>query len=392
VVGAGLSGLTVAERLRAWGKRVAVIDRRDHLGGLCATETDAETGIEVHRHGTHVFHTDDPAVAAYVGRFCRLSAYRHRVWARCGRATYPLPINLATINAVHGLELTPRQAAGLIKILTTTYGPAEVLEPPTGVRVLCPPRPPGDATERKRLPRGASPSNLREAAIAKMGVRLYELIVEGYSKKQWGADPAELPAALAARIPVRTDYFADYFADRWQGLPDEGYAALFRRMAHGVEVLAGTAFDEVRGLVPAGCTVVWTGPLDAWFGYRHGRLAWRGVRLERETVPVSDYQGAAVINHCDEAVPYTRVHEFAHLRPERRRGKKTVIAREYPDAGAEPAYPADPDGTLAGVYRAAAAHEPGVVFCGRLATYRYLDMDEAVGQALDCAEALCRES
>lgn len=394
VVGAGLSGLTVAERLACFGRRVAVVDAAKELGGLCAAYVDEETGIECHRHGTHVFHTDDAPVYHYISRFATLNRYRHRVLARHGAKTYPLPVNLATINSFYGLDLTPRQAAGMLRVLASTHGPVDVLEPPcAGVQVLCPPRPAGDATERKRMPQLKRPENLREAAIAKMGLKLYEAFIEGYSRKHWGADPAVLPAALADRIQVRTDYNPDYFADRWQGVPTDGYPALFRKMASNLEVHLGVAFADVRELLPAGCTVVWTGPIDEWFGYEYGRLAWRGVRQEFETVGVRDYQGSAVINHVDERVPYTRVHEFRHLHPERRHAKgnrRTVIAREYPDPGAAPAYPADPDGAMAARYRAAATEARGVVFCGRLATYSYLDMDEAVNQALDCAEGLCR--
>ena len=393
VVGAGLSGLTVAERLAAFGRRVAVVEEASELGGLCAAYVDAESGIECHLHGTHVFHTENAAVYRYLARFAQLNHYRHRVLARHGRRSYPLPVNLSTINSFYGLDLTPRQAAGMLRILARTHAPVDVLEPPCeGVQILCPPRPPGDATERKRLPELKAPANLREAAIGKMGVELYEAFVQGYSRKHWGVDPARLPAALADRIPVRTDYNCDYFTDRWQGLPVDGYPALFRKMTVGLQVHLETPFAAVRELLPEGCTVVWTGPLDAWFNYAHGRLPWRGVRQEFETVAVADHQGAAVINHVDERVPYTRVHEYRHLHPERNRQSKrrTVISREYPDAGAAPAYPAEPDGAMARRYRQAADAARGVVFCGRLATYRYLNMDEAIGQALDCAEAACR--
>jgi len=392
VVGAGLSGLTVARRLREMGRRVAVIERRAWAGGMCAAYTDPESGIEVHRHGTHVFHTSDPEVAAWVGNHTELSGYRHRVLARAGRKVYPLPINLETIGRFYGMDLTPARAAGLLKILTTTLSPEEVLLP----RVLDAGRPPGDAAGRKRLPERRGAENFRQAAIGKMGIELYEELVEGYSRKQWGRDPASLPASLADRIHVRTDYAVDYFpGERWQGLPGDGYEAMFRRMAQGTELHLGVEFDAVRHLVPPGCGIVWTGPLDAWFGHRLGRLPWRGVRQEIELLPTGDHQGAAVINHCDEGVPFTRVHEFRHLRPTgwSQSRRKTVIAREYPDPEAEPAYPVEPDGRMANEYRAMAAAEERVTFCGRLATYRYLDMDEAVAEALDCAEdLLCRPS
>jgi UDP-galactopyranose mutase len=368
VVGAGLSGLTVARRLRETGRRVAVIERRNWPGGMCAAYTDPESGIEVHGHGTHVFHTNDQAVANWVVLFTELTGYRHRVLARVGQRVYPLPINLETMSRFYGIYLTPARAAGLLKILTTT---------------LADPARPG-------------PESFRQAAIGKMGVELYEAFVEGYSGKQWGCEPSELPAALAARIHVRTDYAADYFpADRWQGLPGDGYEAMFSRMARGIELHLGVEFDAVQDLVPPECRIVWTGPLDAWFRHRLGRLPWRGVRQELESLPTGDHQGAAVINHCDAGVPYTRVHEYRHLRPWgwRQDPHRTVIAREYPDPEAEPAYPVAPDGRMANKYRELAAAEARVTFCGRLATYRYLDMDEAVAEALDCAEdLLCRPS
>jgi UDP-galactopyranose mutase len=361
VVGAGLSGLTVAERLAAAGRKVAVVERRGHLGGLSSAYDEPATGIEVHRHGTHVFHTDLERVAGYLGGFCELYPYRHRVWSRTGGRTYPLPINLQTINLLTGSDFTPAQAAAFLR--TAAW------------------------SRRKRLP-----ANFKEAAIARMGGRLFAEFVEGYTAKQWGCDPAALPAALAERIAVRTDLCGDYFPDRWQGLPVEGWADVFARMAYGLEVRLGLAFDEIRDQVPAGCTVVWTGPLDGWFGYKLGRLAWRGVRHEREVLPIADFQGAAVVNYPEPHVAWTRIHEFRHLWPGTHGPRATIIAREYAGEGEgfEQAYPVDPEGKLAKEYRRAAAAEKGVVFCGRLATYRYLDMDEAIAAAIACAEGLCR--
>lgn len=393
VVGAGLSGLTVAERLRAAGRKVAVIEKRQELGGLAAAGVDPETGIEVHRYGTHVFHTNDRHVADYLHGFCLLDDYRHRVIARAKRRCYPWPVNLQTINSFFGLDMTPRQAAGFLRVMAATYSdaPPELLVPPDGVKVLLPPCAPGDARSRRRL-RDIKPArNLREACVAVMGLPLYQAFIEGYSRKAWGCDPAALPAAVAARIPVRTDYRCDLFDDTWQGLPMDGWELVFQKMAAGIDVRLGHDYFAFRSEIPPGVRIVYTGPLDAFFDYRFGPLHWRGVHFERETHPVADYQGAAVINHCDEQVPYTRVHEFKHLRPGWKCSRrKTAVAMEYPAAVGDPAYPVDPDGETAQLYRDAASHVPGVWFAGRLATYRYLNMDQAIGQALGLAEVLCR--
>lgn len=389
VVGAGLSGLTVAERLRCAGRKVAVVERRAELGGLCASYTDAETNIEVHRYGTHVWHTNDAGLQDWICRLSALNGYRHRVIARAHRRCYPWPINLLTINGFFGLDMRPRPAAGFLRVMASTYSdsPPELLIPPDGVRVLVPPCAPDNG--RKRLREIPAPRNLREACIARMGLPLYEAFIQGYSRKQWGRDPAEMTAELCWRIPVRTDYDCDFFDDAWQGVPVAPWHEVFKRLADGIEIVLGADFEQLRSELPAGCRVVYTGPLDAWFKHKFGPLAWRGVRFDTETHAVRDYQGAAVINECDERVPYTRTHEFRHLRPAARQsGRKTVISREYATDNGEQAYPVEPDGAAAQLYRAAAEAERGVYFCGRLATYRYLNMDQAVRQSLDLADRL----
>lgn len=393
VAGAGLSGLTVAERLHRAGRKVAVVESRQELGGLAAATTDPETGIEVHRYGTHVFHTNDQAVADYLHGFTLLDDYRHRVIARAKRRCYPWPINLLTINSFYSLDMTPRQAAGFLRVLAATASgkPPELLRLPAGVRVLAPPCAPADAKSRRRPIDAPPPANFREACIARIGLQLYEAFVAGYSRKQWGMDPAELPASIAARIPVRTSYACDLFDDAWQGLPLESWNLVFSRLRAGVPVHLGVDFFDLRPTLPPGIKIVYTGPLDRFFDYRFGRLSWRGVRFEQELHRVADYQGAAVVNHCDEQTPFTRVHEFKHLRPPGRCSVgKTIVAKEYPTSGGDPAYPVEPDGELARQYRIAAAGEPVVYFLGRLATCRYLNMDEAIGQALSLAEVLCR--
>lgn len=392
VVGAGLSGLTIAERLHAAGRKVAVIERSDWIGGLAAAYTEPVTGIEVHRHGTHVFHTDDQAVSDYFYRFDLLTDYRHRVLARHSRRVYPWPVNLLTINSFFGLDMTPRQAAGFLRVMAATDScvPPELLRPPEGVRVLVPPRKNDAARDRRRVRDLPRPNSLRAACIAGMGLPLYEAFVEGYSRKQWGCDPSALPPELCRRIPVRCDYGCDLFADAWQGLPLNGYERLFGMMASGIAVHLGVDFFDMRHEIPPGVRIVYTGPLDRFFDFAAGPLAWRGVHHEVEVHPVADFQGAAVINECDAKVPYTRTHEFKHLRPERRETvRDTVISREYPTDGGDPAYPVEPNGAAALAYQDMVAAS-GVTFAGRLATYRYLNMDEAIAEALAVAETLCR--
>jgi UDP-galactopyranose mutase len=358
VVGAGISGLTVAEHLRAVGCKVAVIERRAAIGGNCATYIDSETGIECHCYGTHVFHTSNARVWDYVCRFGNMNNYRHRVLIRHRGTTYPWPVNLQTINLFYGADSSPAEAAELLRVMTAS----------------------------SRLEPAAS---LREAAIGRMGLQMYKAFVHGYSLKQWGCDASALPAALAGRIPVRTNYNSDFFDDCNQGVPVAGYQALFANMARGVRIFCGIDYFDIRDQVPAGCQVIYTGPLDAYFGNRFGPLAWRGVRFDLSLQELPDYQGASVINYPDLAVDFTRVHEFKHLRPrdQRQSQQKTIVAHEYPDAFAEPAYPVAPDGPVAAKYRAAAM-EADALFCGRLATYRYFNMDQAIAQALELAESI----
>lgn len=376
VVGAGLFGLTVAERAATeLGVHVTLIDRRDHIGGNAWSSPDATTGIEVHRYGSHIFHTSNERVWDYVNRFTAFNHYRHRVYATHRGEVYPLPINLGTVNQFFRAAMGPDAARALIASQA-----AEVA--------------------------GREPGNLEEKAVSLIGRPLYEAFIRGYTAKQWQTDPTLLDPSIITRLPVRWTYDNRYFSDTHEGLPLHGYARWFERMVDHplIDVRLGTDFfDEAQECSKARAVgalpVVYTGPLDRYFGASLGALAWRTLDLETEVVPVADHQGTAVMNYSDPDVPYTRIHEFAHYHPERERtgaaATSSVIMREYSRfaaAGDEPYYPvgSPADRTLLERYRELAEDEPRVLFGGRLGSYRYLDMHMAIASALSRFESRVR--
>ena len=360
VVGAGFFGLTVAERVAAeLGKRVLVLDRRSHLGGNAYSENEPETGIEVHRYGAHLFHTSNERVWQYVNRFTDFTGYQHRVFTISKQRVYPMPINLATICEYFGEHLTPTQARALVRDQA-----AEV--------------------------DGVQAENLEQKAVSLIGRPLYEAFVRGYTEKQWQTDPRELSADIISRLPVRYTFDNRYFNDRYEGLPVDGYTAWLEKMADhpNIGVQLGVDFFDVRGLVPAGTPIVYTGPLDRYFGYSEGELGWRTLDFQQEVLDIGDFQGTSVMNYADNDVPWTRIHEFRHFHPERDYpADKTVIVREYSRQAQredEPYYPINTpaDRDLLRRYRALADREPDVLFGGRLGTYQYLDMHMAIASAL----------
>lgn len=360
VVGAGFYGATIAERAaRQLGKRVVVLDRRDHIGGNAYSEFDRDTGIEIHRYGAHLFHTSNKVVWDYLNRFTTFTSYTHRVYSTSRDRVYSLPINLETICQFFGKRFTPQEARELIR---------------------------SHAAELE----GRVPANLEEKAISLIGRPLYEAFIKGYTAKQWQTDPRDLPESVITRLPVRYTFDNRYFNDTWEGLPTDGYTAIFQRMLDhpNIRMLLGTDFFDIRAALPAGLPVVYTGPVDRYFDYKCGELGWRTIDFERQLLDVSDFQGTAVMNYADQEVPFTRILEFRHFNPERRyQSEKTVIVREYARFASrqdEPYYPID---TIADKrrylqYQALVAAEQGVHFGGRLGTYRYLDMHQAIGAAL----------
>lgn len=359
VVGAGFYGLTIAEcAARELGLRVLVLERRGHIGGNAHSEIDPETGIEVHVYGSHLFHTNSEEVWDYLHRFTRFTGYRHHVWTRHAGRIYAMPINLGTICSFFGRAFTPDEARALV------------------------------AQQAGELA-GSDPGNLEEKAISLIGRPLYEAFVRGYTAKQWQTDPRALPADIITRLPVRYNFDSRYFADRFEGLPADGYFRIFQRMVESpnITVITGVDYFAVRAQLPQ-VPVVYTGPVDRYFDFRLGHLSWRTLDFEREVVATGDYQGTSVMNYADPEVPFTRVHEFRHLHPERRHAPdNSVIFREFSRfaaPGDEPYYPVNTPADRATYdgYRALADAEPNVLFGGRLGTYRYLDMHQAIGAAL----------
>ena len=360
VVGSGFFGLTIAERCaEELGLKVLVLDRRPHIGGNAYSETDPETGIEVHRYGAHLFHTSNRSVWDYANRFTGFTGYQHRVYTRHQGQVYPMPINLGTINQFFDAAYSPDEARALIKEQSAELGDKE-------------------------------PENFVEKGVSLIGRPLYEAFIAHYTAKQWQTDPEQLSADIISRLPVRYTYDNRYFNDTYEGLPVDGYTAWLERMADhpNVEVRLDTDFfdlsDELKGTVP----IVYTGPVDEYFGNCEGELSWRTLDFEREVVESGDFQGTPVMNYPDPEVPFTRIHEFRHFHPERDYPHdKTVIMREFSrfaEKGDEPYYPVNTAEDRAKLlrYRELAEQEPLVLFGGRLGTYKYLDMHMAIGSAL----------
>ncbi|MBO3662028.1 UDP-galactopyranose mutase [Microbacterium stercoris] len=366
VVGSGFFGLTIAERAANAGRKVTVIDRRHHIGGNAYSENEAETGIEVHRYGAHLFHTSNATVWEYVNRFTTFTNYVHRVYSTHNDQVFALPVNLHTINQFFGKALTPDAARALIKEQAGEYDVA---------------------TAR----------NFVEKGVALVGRPLFDAFFAHYTAKQWQTEPEKLSADIISRLPVRYNYDNRYFNDTWEGLPTDGYTAWIERMADHPNIdvqLNVDFFDESQplnkkalvGQVP----IVYTGPVDRYFDYAEGELSWRTLDFEEEVLEVGDFQGTSVMNYPDADVPYTRIHEFKHFHPERKDTyptDKTVIMREYSRFATrddEPYYPVnstdDRSGLLA--YRELQKGEKDVHFGGRLGTYQYLDMHMAIGSAL----------
>ncbi|MFS0320924.1 UDP-galactopyranose mutase [Corynebacterium striatum] len=368
VVGSGFFGLTVAERAASQlGKKVLIVERRNHLGGNAYSEAEPETGIEVHKYGAHLFHTSNERVWNYVNQFTDFTDYQHRVFAMHDGAAYQFPMGLGLINQFFGKYYSPDEARQLIADQAGEFSVDEA-------------------------------QNLEEKAIALIGRPLYEAFIRDYTAKQWQTDPKELPAGNITRLPVRYTFNNRYFNDTYEGLPVDGYAAWLENMADHelIDVQLDTDWFEVREQVREenpDAPVVYTGPLDRYFDFSEGELGWRTLDFDLEVLPTGDFQGTPVMNYNDADVDYTRIHEFRHFHPERQDKypkDKTVIMKEYSrfaESGDEPYYPINTpeDRTKLEAYRrraAAEARENNVLFGGRLGTYQYLDMHMAIASAL----------
>ena len=358
LVGAGLSGAVIGRTLAEAGHHCHVIDSRDHVGGNCHTERDAGSGVMMHVYGPHIFHTDDGGVWDYVNRFADFVPFQNRVKTTSGGAVHSLPINLLTINQFFGKTLRPDEARAFL--------------------------------EDKADTSISDPQNFEEQALRFVGRDLYEAFFKGYTEKQWGCSPTELPASILKRLPVRFNYDDNYFFHRFQGMPRDGYTAMIAAILDhpGITTTLNTPYDPAMA---DGCDhVFWSGPLDGFFGYSLGRLGYRTLDFERFDHD-GDYQGCAVMNYGDREVPYTRITEHKHFSPWETHDK-SVCYREYSRAAGPDDIPYYPirlvrEKALLEDYVRLAQDTPGVTFVGRLGTYRYLDMDVTIREALDTAAA-----
>ena len=352
IVGAGLYGAVFAQKAMEAGKTCLVIEKRDHIAGNIYTE--AVEGIQVHRYGAHIFHTNNDEVWNYVNRFATFNRYTNSPVANYKGEVYNMPFNMNTFNKMWGV-ITPAEAQAEIERQRAAHYVAE-------------------------------PKNLEEQAINLVGTDIYEKLVKHYTEKQWGRPCTELPAFIIKRLPVRFIYDNNYFNALYQGIPVGGYTAMVEKMLEGAEVRLGVDYLADKAAWDAVADkVVYTGPIDAYFGYKLGALAYRSVRFETETLDMENYQGNAVVNYTDADTPYTRIIEHKHF--EFGTQPKTVISREYSaewKVGDEPYYPVNDEanGALYQQYKALAEGEEKVLFGGRLGEYKYYDMDKVIEAAL----------
>ena len=359
IVGAGFSGAVIGRELAERGHNVTICDQRTHVGGNCHTEVDGETGVMIHTYGPHIFHTDNEEVWNYINRFCEMVPFVNRVKAISGGQVYTLPINLHTINQLFGRTMSPAEAQAHIASLTT-----------------------GDD----------EPETFEDQALRFVGDKIYRAFFYGYTKKQWGVEPSRLPASILKRLPLRFNYDDNYFNHRYQAIPRDGYTPAIEKILECPNVTV-----RLREQIAPGADgfdhVIYSGPIDDYFGNDLGRLQYRTLDFER-FVHDGDFQGNAVINYCDEDVPFTRITEHQHFSPWRNvESGKSVCYREYSRAcGADdiPYYPLRlvDDKAMLGRYVERAKVEKNVTFVGRLGTYSYLDMDVTIARALETARAI----
>jgi UDP-galactopyranose mutase len=363
IAGAGFAGAVLAHELAITGKYdITVFEERSHVAGNCHTTRDPDTGIMLHHYGPHIFNTSREDVWAYVNRYATFGSYTNRVKAITARGVYSLPINLLTINQFFGRTFNPAQARDFLASI-------------------------GDASI-------AEPRNFEEQALRFLGRELYENFFYGYTRKQWGVEPRELPASILQRLPVRFNYDDNYYQQRYQGIPVEGYTALVEKLLDHPAIHVHLNQRLSRAGAREFAHVFWSGPLDAYFDHELGRLQYRSLVFERIDAS-GDYQGNPVINYCEASVPWTRISEHKHFAPWETH-EPTVCFREFSklaEGDDVPYYPLrlQNDKSLLRAYMDRAQTTPGVTFIGRLGTYRYLDMHVVIGESLDLARE-CRDT
>ena len=358
IAGAGFSGAVIGRELAEAGHRVTVFDTRDHIAGNCHTQREEASDVMLHVYGPHIFHTQWDHVWEYINRFGVMRPYNHKVKATSGGRVYSLPVNLHTINQFFGTTMGPDEARAFV---------AAKAEPPASGEVV----------------------SFEDQGLGFVGREIYEAFLAGYTRKQWGTEPADLPAAILQRLPLRFNYDDSYFNHPYQAIPEDGYTPIVAAILDhpAIEVRLSTALGRDAGFDH----VVWTGPIDAYFGHEHGRLGYRTLDFEQE-VHDGDFQGCPVMNYCDPDVPFTRITEFKHFTPWESH-ERTVTYREFSrlhEPGDIEYYPIRLVREKAQLveYVELARAAPDVTFVGRLGTYRYLDMDVTIKEALDAAAAI----
>ena len=349
IVGAGFAGSVVAERLaRDAGKKVLVVEKRNHIGGNAYDHFDKE-GILVHKYGPHIFHTNSREVYDYLGQFTQWRPYEHRVLASVDGTLVPMPINLTTINKLYGLHLSNAEVDAFLKSKAEDIHPVRTSE---------------------------------DVVLGKVGKELYEKFFKGYTKKQWGVYPSELDASVTSRIPVRSNCDDRYFTDTYQAMPLHGYTRMFEKMlSHpNIKVMLNCDYKEIENIIPHE-KMIYTGPVDYFFNYCYGKLPYRSLEFKFETIDNEYYQPTATVNYPNEH-PYTRITEFKYLTGQKH--PKTSIVYEYPQDEGDPYYPVPrkENAELYRKYHLLASAEKNVFFAGRLATYKYYNMDQVVAQSL----------
>ena len=351
IVGAGLFGSTFAQQAKEKGKNCLIIDKRNHTAGNAYTEKIE--GINVHKYGPHIFHTSDESIWNYVNKFSEFNSYVNRPKVNYKGKIYSFPINLFTLYQMFGVG-TPEEAKQLLADLKTN---------------------------------NKFPKNLEEWILSEVGEEIYRTFIYGYTKKQWGREPRELPASIIRRLPIRLTFDDNYYTDKYQGIPIGGYTQMIEKMQEGIEVRLGVDFFEDRVKFESMAeTIIFTGPIDEFFGHQHGELEYRSLRFETQILPIEDFQGNALINYTEEGIPFTRICEHKHF--ESTKSGSTVITKEYPQSwssGEEKFYPVNDEENNSRylLYRKMAEDlSPKYIFGGRLAEYKYYDMHQVIGSAL----------
>lgn len=356
IVGAGFYGLTIAEQVASkLGLECIVFESRDHIGGNAYSYPDSKTGIEIHKYGSHIFHTNNESIWEYVNNFSYFNNYEHRVVVKANERKYTMPITLDTISDVYGRMFTPEEARELIE-------------------------------SERRL---EFEDNLEGFALNQVGRTIYELLIAGYTEKQWGKNPQFLPKEIIKRIPIRYNFDTRYFTDEFQGIPLLGYGDLFNNMVSNskIKIELNNQFKKSDVDLRSNDLLIYSGPIDAYYEFGLGHLGWRTLDFDINTLSIPDYQGCSVINYADREIPFTRIHEFKHMHPERKKVDATIIAREFSRQATEidePYYPINSvqDRKLLLKYRDLIKTEKNVLFGGRLGSYQYLDMHMAIAGAM----------